>query len=224
MEYPGVVLKRGSTGEAVKAVQERLGVQATSFFGPVTEEAVTAFQRSRGLEVDGEVGKNTWKALFATQAVFDLGTAALAEAKTRVGVREQPLGSNKGPEVNKYLASVGLPPGNFWCAAFVFYCAAEAARKAGKPNPLPKTGSCSAIYRWARANGRLVSRPEPGDIFLCIGGSTGYYHTGFVAGPINDERFPTVEGNSNADGSANGVEVAFRARGRRLASCAYVRL
>ena len=224
MEYPGVILKRGSTGEAVKAVQSRLGVQATGFFGPVTEEAVTAFQRSRRLEPDGEVGRNTWRALFAPEPVFDLGVSALAEAKARVGVHEQPLGSNRGPEVDRYLAAVGLPPGNFWCAAFVYFCVAEAARKAGKPNPLLKTGSCSSLYRWARSNNRLTPRPEPGDIFLCIGGSTGHYHTGFVAGPINEERFPTVEGNSNDDGSANGVEVAFRARGRRLASCHYVRL
>jgi hypothetical protein len=205
-------------------VQEQLGVQPTGFFGPVTEEAVTAFQRSRGLEPDGEVGPNTWNALFAPAPPFDLGVAALAEARARVGVREQPLGSNRGPEVDRYLAAVGLPPGNFWCAAFAYFCVEEAARKAGKPNPLPKTGSSSALFRWAREQDRLTARPEPGDLFLCIGGSTGHYHTGFVAGDLVEERFPTVEGNSNADGSANGVEVAYRARGRRLPSCHYVRL
>ena len=33
------------------------------FFGPATEEAVKAFQRSNGLEVDGSVGPKTREAL-----------------------------------------------------------------------------------------------------------------------------------------------------------------
>ncbi|MDP9020786.1 MAG: peptidoglycan-binding protein [Actinomycetota bacterium] len=33
-------------------------------FGPKTEAAVKQFQRSVGLEVDGKVGPDTWKALF----------------------------------------------------------------------------------------------------------------------------------------------------------------
>jgi peptidoglycan hydrolase-like protein with peptidoglycan-binding domain len=32
-------------------------------FGPITEGAVTTFQQSRGLKVDGVVGKETWEAL-----------------------------------------------------------------------------------------------------------------------------------------------------------------
>lgn len=224
MQYPGHFIQRNSTGDEVKAIQVRLGVQQTGLFGPTTEECVCAFQRSQGLEVDGVVGKDTWGALFGAEPSTDLGEAALQQAKTRVGVHEKPLGSNAGPEVNQYLASVGLPPGCFWCAAFVYFCVDAAAKKLGRANPVPKTGSCSALYKWGKQNGRLVARPEPGDIFLCIGGDTGHYHTGFVAGPIQNERFPTVEGNSNDDGSSNGVEVAHRSPGRRLSSCHYVRI
>jgi len=32
-------------------------------FGPKTNDAVREFQRNNGLQVDGIVGKNTWKAL-----------------------------------------------------------------------------------------------------------------------------------------------------------------
>ncbi len=35
-------------------------------FGPITEEAVRAFQRSKGLGVDGIVGNETWPALLVT--------------------------------------------------------------------------------------------------------------------------------------------------------------
>lgn len=153
-----------------------------------------------------------------------MAEAALAEARTRVGVREKPLGSNSGPEVDAYLERTGLGPGHFWCMAFVYYCVDEASKKLGRPNPLVRTASCSRLYRWARQHGRLVASPQPGDLFLCIGGETGHYHTGFVDGPLRAGRFPTVEGNSNAEGSANGIGVVRRPTGRRLAACHYVRI
>jgi hypothetical protein len=60
----------GSTGPEVERIQRRLaalGRYAGAFdgqFGGGTEGAVRAFQRSRGLDIDGEVGAATWTALF----------------------------------------------------------------------------------------------------------------------------------------------------------------
>ncbi|MEB3196329.1 MAG: peptidoglycan-binding domain-containing protein [Candidatus Sericytochromatia bacterium] len=63
------VLAHGDRGEDVATLQRQLeargfsvgGVDGT--FGPLTEAAVRAFQRSRGLAVDGVVGERTWGAL-----------------------------------------------------------------------------------------------------------------------------------------------------------------
>jgi hypothetical protein len=55
----GGVLKRGSTGSAVLALQQRLGIGADGVFGRVTARAVRRFQRSNGLAVDGVVGPAT---------------------------------------------------------------------------------------------------------------------------------------------------------------------
>jgi hypothetical protein len=226
MNYPGHLIQRGDTGPEVGEIQRVLGVQQTQLFGPTTEEFVVRFQASHGLQTDGVVGPQTWAMLFRPQpSTTDLGRAALEEARARIGVREHPIGSNAGPEVNQYLASVGLGPGQFWCMAFVFFCVNEAAAKLGLPNPLARTASCSAQARHCKDLGILVTRnPNPGDIFLCLGGSTGYYHTGFVVQQLANERFETIEGNSNDDGSANGYEVAHRASGRRQSSCHYIRL
>ena len=49
------ILKKGSTGLAVKAVQNRLHLIEDGIFGPLTEEAVRDFQRERGVEPDGIV-------------------------------------------------------------------------------------------------------------------------------------------------------------------------
>jgi hypothetical protein len=56
-------LRIGSTGSAVKAVQRRLRVPVTGYFGSKTAAAVKRFQRSRGLKADGIVGPATAKAL-----------------------------------------------------------------------------------------------------------------------------------------------------------------
>ena len=64
-----MALQVGSQGEAVARVQKALKSRgfdvgaADSRFGPGTEQAVRAFQASRGLVADGMVGDATWAAL-----------------------------------------------------------------------------------------------------------------------------------------------------------------
>jgi resuscitation-promoting factor RpfB len=59
----GAYLTSGSSGAAVSAVQRKLGMRATAYFGPVTRRAVRRFQRAHGLLVDGVVGPQTARAL-----------------------------------------------------------------------------------------------------------------------------------------------------------------
>jgi peptidoglycan hydrolase-like protein with peptidoglycan-binding domain len=56
-------LTTGSSGKAVAAVQRKLGLRATGYFGRATRRAVRRFQRRRGLLVDGIVGPQTLGAL-----------------------------------------------------------------------------------------------------------------------------------------------------------------
>lgn len=56
---------RGSRGQAVKRLQDLLGVTADGIFGPVTNGVVRKFQRENNLEVDGVVGPKTWAVLLA---------------------------------------------------------------------------------------------------------------------------------------------------------------
>ena len=64
-QYP---IRRCDEGYAVSMIQYALvrdgyPVDDDGYFGPGTEVAVRQFQASRGLEVDGLVGPNTWAAL-----------------------------------------------------------------------------------------------------------------------------------------------------------------
>ena len=58
------LLKRGSKGNDVKAVQTALKIEADGIFGVITEFSVKAFQRDHNLVVDGIVGDQTWASLF----------------------------------------------------------------------------------------------------------------------------------------------------------------
>lgn len=61
-------LRKGNKGESVKELQNLLkakgyDLQADGDFGPITESAVKLYQKSKGLTVDGIVGKMTWTSL-----------------------------------------------------------------------------------------------------------------------------------------------------------------
>jgi hypothetical protein len=66
---PMPLLRRGSTGGAVRTLQAALNktfpglLAVDGIFGPRTDAAVRSYQRKKGLVVDGIVGPRTWKAL-----------------------------------------------------------------------------------------------------------------------------------------------------------------
>lgn len=241
MEYPKRVIKAGEKNVAiVKAVQERLNavgcgpLKGTGVFGPMTVTAIKRFQSmhrdalGQPLEIDGKLGAITWSALFGTglvnnpnpanaqhsggQKKADLLDAALQVAISQVGTMENPPGSNAGPEVDAYLKSVGLGPGYYWCAAFVYWCFEQAAKQLGRANPVFKTAGC--VNHWQKTKGKkipaakAVENPgllKPGQIFI-INHGRGSGHTGMVE-RVEGGFVHTIEGNSNNEGSSNGIGV-----------------
>ena len=57
------VLRKGTAGAAVKAVQKAVGAPQDGFFGAGTETLVRAYQKAHGLTADGVVGSATWRVL-----------------------------------------------------------------------------------------------------------------------------------------------------------------
>lgn len=69
--YPNTVLREGASGDSVKIIQQYLtyinrsypnipAVSDTGYFGPLTRQSVTAFQRQFGIDPTGIVGAVTW--------------------------------------------------------------------------------------------------------------------------------------------------------------------
>ena len=59
-----MLLKTGSSGDDVKKIQVKLGLDADGIFGPGTEKAVKGWQAANGLTADGIVGQGTWNKMF----------------------------------------------------------------------------------------------------------------------------------------------------------------
>lgn len=212
-------------------------------YGANTFGAVELFQTrhtdlaGNPLTVDGQVGSDTWGALFGRDAVHTSSSApakgllakVLEVAAGEIGVLEDPPASNRGQRVEQYQRSTGVDPGEPWCAAFVYWSFMTAAAALGIPNPMKekkcRTGSVVDLWDRALANGvKTVTREaalddpssiRPGMVFI-ITMAGGHGHTGLVARVLGNQ-LETIEGNTNDDGSREGIGV-FRRRGRTIAS------
>lgn len=156
-----------------------------------------------------------------------LGLAALgvAQAALEAGVHGGQPSRFEGPEVNGYLAGVGLAPGYPWCAAFIRHCFEEAATQLGVPDPCPRTAS--ALHLWTQAPegsavvppragigsppaaaGVQYRPPAPGDVFVFVHPDGVHGHCGIVESVSPDgQTITTVEGDTNAEGSTTGDAV-----------------
>jgi hypothetical protein len=241
MHYPGHIVKVGETDVAVvKALKARLNAElglrndpslrldeSDGNFGPKMRQVVKLFQarnvdpEGRPLKQDGEVGAISWAVLFGQQAVQNLPQASdpllaevikIAQMEEAKKVREQPRYSNSGPEVDRYLASVGLGASHAWCCSFTFWCFEQAALKLRRGNPMFKTGGCLKHWQQAPskgaklvAAGAALANPgllRPGMLFIMDHGK-GLGHTGLIES-VAGGLLTTIEGNTDGSGTREG--------------------
>lgn len=138
-----------------------------------------------------------------------LSEKALEMMAAEVGEQEVPKGSNWGPAVQKYLASVGINFPAAWCMACVYWCFSESAKRTGLTNTLYKTGGVQKQWNMRRVV-HQKNTPQPGDVFIMLFGK-GLGHTGMVE-RVEGDYIHTIEGNSNDEGSREGYEVCRNKR------------
>ncbi len=178
-------------------------------------------------------------ALTVDQALMDRLAAPLVAAVSSravsvtmagavVGVAHQHLehhpveigGENMGPWVREYMdgnQGTSWP----WCAGFATYVIRQACEAIGQPRPahLTRTYSCDVLGSAARKAGKLVKGSAPevvaGSLFLVPGSKPNdWVHTGIIIA-VDDGSVTTIEGNTNAAGSREGIDVRQRVRARR---------
>ncbi len=95
-----MVLKNGSKGNEVKALQEKLGIAADGDFGPGTEAKLKAWQTANGLTADGVAGPATLAKLGIAES------AAPAAAPTAIPASAFKLDKLKGHVPDAVIAQI----------------------------------------------------------------------------------------------------------------------
>ena len=161
---------------------------------------------------------------------------AVAREALSLHIRETG-GKNRGPLVDAIQLFAASSTGYAWCAAFCDTCLRLGFEAAGGKPPLRVGVSCSSLVRRAGRKGLVFepqgfslgqypsARPRPGDLLVLRGGKTGFHHVGLVVGaPQPDGRIPTIEGNTNDSGSAEGDGIYKCVRNPARPHCVLVRL
>lgn len=128
--------------------------------------------------------------------------ALIRTARSYLGHRETKR--NSSPLIDHWLAGVGQPPGEPWCAAFVCACIFETEPHLGFLK------SASALRLIARNPDRVISDPEPGCLAIWEHGH-GKGHVAIVTNVLwTPQEFSGLSGNTDDKDSKSreGVMVA----------------
>lgn len=177
-------LQYDSSGDAVRALQKRLGVHPTSgWFGPLTRVAVTRFQRAHGLPTTGLVGELTWAALDGRPLRAATSPAAGAAAANRARPARASRSASRASLAEQVLAEAaklaGTPyaygasgPDSFDCSGFTGYV----FRKVGIQLPRSSRDQYNAVPRINADEAR------PGDLMFSHDSSGRVFHVAIYAG------------------------------------------
>jgi hypothetical protein len=153
-----------------------------------------------------------------TEFVFE-GLSGLTKSALDAVTLENPPGSNKGDKVEVMQRSVGISPGDPWCAAFVYSIFKNANLDPAIMGRIPKTGGVNKMWQSA-TNAKKITKEEalknpdlilPGMVFFYLtkndkGQYPGTGHTGMVIKvDKNNKTITSIEGNTNPfDGAREG--------------------
>ena len=118
-----IQVQQGSNGDAVRAVQSQIHsrgdganqIAVDGIFGPVTNDAVRAFQTLLGLSVDGIVGQQTWNQLVnGYLAAPDPQTAAQDVFSAWEANDRDQAAKNATPAAVNEIFAESFSPGDGW--------------------------------------------------------------------------------------------------------------
>ena len=229
------LMKKGDKGANVKLVQEWLNLHDIELaidgdFGPATEYGVTKFQFRNDLIVDGIVGIKTHSKLIEpmTRAIDNIEhIKCLSVSKRVVKYAKQHLnqnpkevgGQNMGPWVRLYMS--GYEGNNWpWCAGFVCYIMQQAYNNDPVVlMPFEKSFSVDNIVTSAVRNKTFYKENKvkkdkivPGSFYVRRKKWGDWTHIGIII-EVKENVFIAIEGNTNDQGSREGIKVAKKIRG-----------
>lgn len=159
----------GDTGHEVSEIQQALAsrgydVPVDGDYGPATKAAVAEFQKDNNLEVDGEVGVNSYQVLLHRALPATEHKSYFADGRGIINLAQQFLGV-------PYVWG-GSSPNGFDCSGFVQYVYAQ------RGIHLPRTADIQITA------GRPVAKSElqPGDLVFFASDYVNISHVGIYVG------------------------------------------
>lgn len=142
-------------------------------------------------------------------------------ARSQIGVKEDPAGSNNVKYNTDYYGRVIQDSAYAWCAVFIWWL----FQQVGAPGLYyggGKTASCTTLNAYHKARGQAVTDYQPGDIifFDFSGKQSATEHVG-ICESIAGDYITTIDGNTGTASQANGGEVMRRKRHLKYVSAAY---
>lgn len=188
------------------------------------EQLIKRVQKSLGLTADGQDGPKTWNAISSkvcgdAQDAPELALEGFASqfvrvALNEVGIREQT--PNWSSQIERYWQATWYPDGaknrEPWCAAFVCWCFAQAAKQFPVKFKLPEDPKAYGFEKWAdsvglkRTKNPFIDQVKAGDILVF-----NFSHIGICTQRGRSTVF-TVEGNTNGEGEREGDGVYRKTR------------
>jgi peptidoglycan hydrolase-like protein with peptidoglycan-binding domain len=164
------ILKRGLSGEPVKVLQQKLGINADGQFGPGTEQALRDYQAKHNLRVDGIAGPDT----FAQMGLYELILLAPGTVGDTVKKLQQSLGiaadgqygQNTAKAVREFQSKNGLDadglagPATLAKMSLFKEITAEVVKKSEMPAPAAPSAPPAAAPGTGPAGGAPAEAPK----------------------------------------------------------------
>ena len=123
-----------------------------------------------------------------------------------IGALEEPLGSNRGAEIDKWNLRAGVPVGSYWCASWAGAMWQDAGAEVPKGY-----ASCDAWLFWSRQTNRYTSHTAAPGCAVLYGKGSDARHIGLIIRTM--PLVLAVEANTTVEGAAferNGTAVALK--------------
>ena len=139
----------------------------------------------------------------------------LALARSQIGVKESPAGSNNVLYNTAYYGRPVSGDAYPWCCVFQWWLFRQAGA-AGLFYGGQKTASCTTLYQYYKARGMAVDKQSirPGDLvfFVFDGNQRGVMNHIGICEKVEPGYVTTIDGNTGSGNEANGGAVMRRRR------------
>lgn len=209
----------------VAGVQRQQGIDDSGWIGEKTFNTLRSIRVPEGKPHGGEMAMDAyaqdliaqaWEIFHGSPTPAPSGSSAAARlqlAKSQIGYKESPAGSNN----NKFGSWYGM---NYqpWCAMFVTWAdqesgrATESFKRGSRYSYVPYVIDDAAHDRYGL---HLTDKPKAGDLVCYDWHDDGVFdHIGLFEGWVHgsDYSFTAIEGNTSIDSNSNGGEVMRRTR------------